>query len=226
MLMRRISRVLLPLLSCNGRNITFQAQSGRIRPSDVHHSRNQVCVRRPYLSSGYENTEFRRNLETAIITRRAGRPRNKRIRSRGEVPAEEYVICGNCLQKGHNRRTCSTQPMRNESSSSSRNDSRPAASDAPSTYVSSTIEPPQIQSSISSPTGTLPAASDVPTIVTPHIQTPSSSPYASPYPIPDAPQAIEPFLRGEPPRKRRTVTCVNCGGSYYRKTPCRSATSA
>ncbi|KAH9264046.1 hypothetical protein BASA83_012521 [Batrachochytrium salamandrivorans] len=44
-----------------------------------------------------------------IITRRAGRPKSKRIRSRGETNFEDQYTCTVCGNKSHNRRTCSNK---------------------------------------------------------------------------------------------------------------------
>ena len=41
-----------------------------------------------------------------VITRKAGRPRKVRIRSRGETPEDSRVHCNQCHQKGHNKATC------------------------------------------------------------------------------------------------------------------------
>ncbi|KAH6567135.1 hypothetical protein BASA62_006273 [Batrachochytrium salamandrivorans] len=43
------------------------------------------------------------------ITRRAGRPKSRRIRSRGETNFEDQYTCTVCGNKGHNRRTCSNK---------------------------------------------------------------------------------------------------------------------
>ncbi|KAH6572088.1 hypothetical protein BASA62_003555, partial [Batrachochytrium salamandrivorans] len=43
------------------------------------------------------------------ITRRAGRPKSRRIRSRGETNFEDQYTCTVCGIKGHNRRTCSNK---------------------------------------------------------------------------------------------------------------------
>ncbi|KAH6575073.1 hypothetical protein BASA60_005195 [Batrachochytrium salamandrivorans] len=43
------------------------------------------------------------------ITRRAGRPKSMRIRSRGETNFEDQYTCTVCGNKGHNRRTCSNK---------------------------------------------------------------------------------------------------------------------
>ncbi|KAH6572337.1 hypothetical protein BASA50_001684 [Batrachochytrium salamandrivorans] len=44
-----------------------------------------------------------------VITRRAGRPKSRRIRSRGETNFEDQYTCTVCGNKGHNRRTCSNK---------------------------------------------------------------------------------------------------------------------
>ncbi|KAH6595038.1 hypothetical protein BASA61_003886 [Batrachochytrium salamandrivorans] len=43
------------------------------------------------------------------ITRRAGRPKSRQIRSRGETNFEDQYTCTVCGIKGHNRRTCSNK---------------------------------------------------------------------------------------------------------------------
>jgi hypothetical protein len=45
------------------------------------------------------------------IKRRAGRPSKTRKRSRGEKDEEKRKACGICGQKGHNKRTCKSEPQ-------------------------------------------------------------------------------------------------------------------
>jgi len=41
-----------------------------------------------------------------LVLKKVGRPKKRRIRSRGEVSEEDKVTCSKCNQRGHNIRTC------------------------------------------------------------------------------------------------------------------------
>jgi hypothetical protein len=47
-----------------------------------------------------------------IITKKAGRPKVTRMRSRGEVNFNESVCCTKCGARGHNKRTCERRGSR------------------------------------------------------------------------------------------------------------------
>jgi hypothetical protein len=71
----------------------------------------QAVYSKEVISVDLETLEYNEGLEPPTVTRKAGRPRKIRLRSRGDVAQEDRYYCRQCGQQGHNSRTCDRRPF-------------------------------------------------------------------------------------------------------------------
>jgi hypothetical protein len=148
-----------------------------------------------------------------VITRKAGRPRTLRLRSRGEVVTESHAFCSKCHQRGHNVRTCD---RRQRAQSQQRLQQQQRAESRQQQAVPQQAES-QPQSTEQAADAQHDVLGDRPLRLLP-LLAPASLSISVASGAAAVNQSVVPT---RPTKRRRTVVCPLCGASHYRKTPCR-----